>query len=136
MQKLHYPPGPYSPEIYFSPDERIFFMRGISSPEDVRGTYYPVIEWLRSYIDSLLEGNSNHYSITVPLKFQVDLEYFNSSSAKFLYDILLELKRLVSTRIPMIVEWLYDEEDTDMQEAGSDIAMLLEMEFTYVAKPR
>jgi len=111
-------------------------MRGISSPEDVRGTYYPVIEWLRTYIDSLLEGNSNHYSNSVPLKFKIDLEYFNSSSAKFLYDILLELKRLASSRIPMIVEWLYDEEDTDMQEAGSDIAMLLEMEFTYVPKPR
>jgi hypothetical protein len=136
MQKLYHPPGPYSPEIYFSHDERIFFIRGISSPADVRGTYYPVIEWLKSYIDSLLEGNSNHYSNTVPLKFQVDLEYFNSSSAKFLYDIFLELKRLVSSKIPMIVEWFYDEEDTDMQEAGSDIAMLLEMEFTYIAKSR
>jgi hypothetical protein len=136
MQKLYYPPGSYSPEICFSHDERIFFIRGISSPEDVRGTYYPVIDWLKNYIDSLLAGNSNHYSNTVPLKFQVDLEYFNSSSAKFLYDILLELKRLVSSRIPMIVEWLYDEEDTDMQEAGSDIATLLEMDFTYVPKPR
>jgi hypothetical protein len=136
MEKLYVPSGPYSPEICFSPDERIFFIRGISSPEDVRGTYYPVIDWLKNYIDSLLTGNSNHYSIRVPLKFQVDLEYFNSSSAKFLYDIFLELKRLVSSRIPMIVEWLYDAEDTDMQEAGSDIAMLLEMEFTYVSKPR
>ena len=111
-------------------------MRGISSPEDVRGTYYPVIEWLKSYIDILLEGNSNYYSNNSPLKFQVDLDYFNSSSAKFLYDIFLELKRLVSSRIPVIVEWLYDEEDTDMQETGSDIATLLEMEFTYIPKPR
>ena len=111
-------------------------MKGISNPEDVRGTYYPVIEWLRNYIDSLLEGNSNHYSNNAPLKFQVDLEYFNSSSAKFLYDIFFELKRLASSRIPIIVEWIYDEEDTDMQEAGSDIAMLLEMEFTYIPKPR
>ena len=49
---------------------------------------------------------------------------------------MLEMKRLVSSRIPIIIEWLYDEEDTDMQEAGSDIAMLLEMEFTHVPKPR
>ena len=136
MQKLHLPPTPTSPEICFSPEERIFFIRGISSPEDVRGTYYPVIEWFRNYIDSLLEGNSNHYSNNAPLKFQVDLEYFNSSSAKFLYDIFLELKRLISNRVPVIVEWIYDEEDTDMKEAGSDIAFLIEMEFTYIPKPR
>ena len=111
-------------------------MRGISSPEDVRAIYYPVIEWFRNYIDSLVEENSNHYSNDSPLKFQVDLEYFNSSSAKFLYDIFLELKRLSSSSIPVIVEWIYDEEDTGLQEAGSDIASLVDMEFTYVPKTR
>jgi hypothetical protein len=136
MQKLHLLPTPTSPEIYFSPEERIFFMRGISSPEDVRVIYYPVIEWFKNYIDSLVEGNSGNYSNNAPLRFQVDLEYFNSSSAKFLYDIFLELKRLISSRIPVIVEWIYDEEDTDLQEAGSDISALVEMEFTYVPKAR
>jgi len=136
MEKLYFPPTPTSPEINFSPEEKIFFMRGISSPEDVRRLYYPVIEWFREYIDTILEGNSNPYSPDSPLKFQVDLEYFNSSSAKFLYDIFLELKRLISSGIPVILEWLYDEEDTDLREAGSDIASLIEMEFTYVPKTR
>jgi hypothetical protein len=135
MQKLYFPPTPLSPEICFSPDERIFFMKGISNPEDVRAIYYPIIEWFRNYIDTLIKDNSNHYSEKSPLRFQVDLEYFNSSSAKFLYDIFLELKRLMATRIPVIIEWIYDEEDTDLKEAGSDIASLVEMEFTYVPKP-
>jgi SiaC family regulatory phosphoprotein len=136
MQKLYFPPTNNSPEIYFSPEEMIFFMRGISSPEDVRGMYYPVTEWIRNYIDSLLEGHSNNYSSNSPLKFQVDLEYFNSSSAKFLFDIFLELKRLVSSGIPVTVEWIYDEADSDLQEAGSDIASLIDMKFTYIPKTR
>jgi hypothetical protein len=41
----------------------------------------------------------------------------------------------MSVRIPVVVEWIYDEEDTDLKEAGSDIASLVEMEFTYVPKP-
>jgi hypothetical protein len=135
MQKLYFPPTPLSPEIYFSPEERIFFMRGISNPEDVRALYYPIIDWFRNYIDALIKENSNHYSANLPLRFQVDLEYFNSSSAKFLYDIFLELKRLMPARIPVVVEWMYEEEDTDLKEAGSDIASLVEMEFTYVPKP-
>ncbi|MBK7710740.1 MAG: DUF1987 domain-containing protein [Bacteroidales bacterium] len=136
MQKFYYPKTPTSPEICFSPDERIFFMRGISSPEDVRGIYYPVIEWFRTYIDSLLEGTSKHFSKIIPLKFQVNLIYFNSSSAKFLYELFLELKRLDSIKIPVVVEWIYDEEDPDLKEAGQDIASLVDMGFVYVPQKR
>jgi hypothetical protein len=136
MQKLYFPPTATSPEIYFSPEERIFYMRGISRPDDVRSIYYPVIEWFRKYIDALVAGNSGNYSYDSPLKFQVDLEYFNSSSAKFLYDIFLELKRLISSSIPVVIEWIYDEEDTGLQEAGSDMATLVDIEFTYIPKFR
>ncbi len=136
MQKLYYPSTPSSPEICFSPEEGIFFMKGISRPEDVRSIYFPIIEWFRQYTDSLLENNFSKYSIAEPLKFQVDLEYFNSSSGKFLYDIFLELKRLNSSGNQVIVEWLYDEEDTDLQEAGEDIASVVEMDFSYVPKSR
>jgi SiaC family regulatory phosphoprotein len=135
MQKLYFSPTSTTPEICFSPDERIFFMRGVSSPEDVREMYYPVIEWFHNYTELLIEEKSNHYSKNLPLKFQVDLEYFNSSSAKFLYDIFMQLKRLHSFRIPVVVEWIYDEEDSDLQEAGSDISSLVKMDFTYVSKP-
>jgi SiaC family regulatory phosphoprotein len=136
MQKLYFPQTPTSPEIIFSPEDRIFSLRGISIPEDVRELYYPVIEWFRQYIDTLIDGNSKYYSSVSPLKFQVDLEYFNSSSAKFLYDIFLELKRLMDARIPVVVEWYYNEEDVDLKEAGSEIALLAEMEFLYIAKTR
>lgn len=136
MQKLYFPPTNNSPEICFSPEEKLFFMRGISTPEDVREIYYPVIEWFRNYIDSLVRGKSNEYTIDSPLRFQVDLKYFNSSSAKFLFDIFLELKRLEVSGIPVTVEWIYDVEDPDLQEAGSDLASLVEMQFTYISKTR
>jgi hypothetical protein len=136
MQKLYYPKTNTSPEICFSPEERIFSLQGISSPEDVRGIYYPVIEWLIKYIDSLLTEKITPYSISHPLKLQVDLAYFNSSSAKFLYDIFLELKRLDAAKIPVLVEWIYDEKDPDLLEAGQDIASLVEMIFVFVPKSR
>ena len=51
MQKYYVSPKPTSPEIHFSPEENIFLLRGISSPEDVRATYYPVIEWINTFTD-------------------------------------------------------------------------------------
>lgn len=134
MQKLYISPTTNTPEINFSPEENIFLIRGTSSPEDVRAMYYPVIEWVKSFIDDLLKRGTNNYSSENPFKLQADLLYFNSSSAKFFYDIFFELKRLSPVGIPVTIEWFYDIEDIDLKEAGLDIALLAEMEFTYIAK--
>lgn len=124
-----------TPEIKFSPDENQFLISGTSSPEDVRALYYPVIEWMKVFADDALSGAYKIFNEENPVKFQIDLTYFNSSSAKFLFDILTELKRLPVAGIPIKVYWIYEEEDTDMKEAGSDIAFLVGMEFIYVEKP-
>jgi hypothetical protein len=136
MQRLFIKQTDTTPEINFSPDENIFILRGKSAPEDVRAMYYPVIKWIKIFVDDILEGEYKKYSPENPLKMQADLEYFNSSSAKFFYDIFSELKRLDTNNIPVIVEWFYDEEDIDQKEAGSDIALLVEMEFVFVPKKR
>lgn len=134
IEKLYIRPTNITPEVNLSPRENIFVIRGISSPEDVRSLYYPVIQWVKEYVTSLLEDRDASFTKDSPLRFKTDLMYFNSSSAKFLYDIFLEIKRLVPSGIPFIVEWYFDEEDIDLKEAGADIATLVGMEFTYIAK--
>jgi hypothetical protein len=125
-----------TPEINFSPDENIFLISGVSSPEDVRALYYPVIEWIKIFVDDVIEGVVKVFNKESPVKLRIDLSYFNSSSAKFIYDILSELKRLNLSKIPVVVEWLHDPEDSDMKDAGADIALLVGMEFTFIAKPK
>jgi hypothetical protein len=123
-----------SPEILLSPDENIFSIKGNSAPEDVRAIYYPVIDWIKIFVDAIIDGKIKKYSADNAFVIQTDLCYFNSSSAKFLFDIFNELKRLNTRNIPVIIEWLYDEDDLDQKEAGLDIASLLDMEFVYVQK--
>lgn len=134
MQRLYIEPTSISPEICFSTEDNTFFLKGTSSPEDVRALYYPVIEWIKIFIDDVIEGEYPQFSQSNPVKFQVDLEYFNSSSAKFLYDIFSELKRLVTAEKPVVIEWYFDEEDIDQKEAGYDIASLAGMDFIFVSK--
>ena len=136
MQKLFIEKTRTTPEIILSPDENIFSISGMSSPEDVRAMYYPVIEWIQIFVDDIIEGSVKVYGKEFPVKLNIDLQYFNSSSAKFLFDIITELKRLSAANVPLIVEWLHDEEDTDLKEAGADISLLVGMEFTFVAKPK
>lgn len=136
MQKLYISPTKNTPEIKFSPEEDIFLIKGNSSPEDVREMYYPVIEWIRIFVEDIINGESAVYTTEKPLKLQIDLDYFNSSSAKFLYDIFYDLKRLNTSQIPYIVEWYYEDQDIDMLDAGQDIALLVETEFTYILKSK
>ena len=134
MQKLFIHRTSTTPEVDFSPEDNIFLISGISSPEDVRAMYYPVIEWVVAFVNEIIEGKYKDYKPDYPLKFKADLVYFNSSSAKFLYDIFIELKRLIPLGIPVIVEWFYDEEDIDLKEGGMDIALLADMEFLFIPK--
>jgi hypothetical protein len=136
LQKLFIEATKTTPEIYFSPDENIFSIKGLSSPEDVRAMYYPVIEWIKIFIDDIIEGSINTFNKENPFILKIDLEYFNSSSAKFIFDILSELNRLNLNDLKFIVEWFHEEEDTDMMDAGADIAQLAGMEFTFVSKTK
>lgn len=136
MQKIHIKQTTNTPEIIFSPDENIFLIRGKSSPEDVRALYYPVIEWIKIFVDDLLDGEYKKFNADNPINLKIDLTYFNSSSAKFLFDILSELKRIPRDEYPLIVSWYHDPEDVDMKDAGNDIASLVEMDFLYISKPK
>src|SRR5664280_513733 len=102
MQKLYIKPTSTTPEVNFLPEQNIFLLRGVSSPEDVRAMYYPVIEWIVDFVNEILDGKVKSYTSDNPLKFKVDLIYLNSSSAKFLFDIFVELKRLIRHGIPAV----------------------------------
>lgn len=134
MQKLRIEPTKNTPEILFSPDEKIFHIKGSSSPEDVRAMYYPVIEWVKNFTAAIMDGAVKSFGKENPVILNIDLLYFNSSSAKFLFDILSEMKRLFEADVPLIVEWYYDGEDQDMKEAGADMAYMVEMDFKLVPK--
>lgn len=134
MEKLIIRPTSTTPEIYLSVEDNIYFIIGTSMPEDVRELYYPVIVWIQKLADNILDGTINKYSSENALIFKTDLIYFNSSSAKFFYDIFSEFKRIALSGIPVTIEWYYEKDDTDMLEAGMDIALLAEMEFSYILK--
>ena len=123
-----------TPEIILSPAENRFIIAGKSAPEDVSGLYYPVIEWLQEFVAEIKRGHN--YTDANPLRLKLALEYFNSSSAKFLFDIFGHLKEMSNEGIPVDIEWHYDEEDTDLREAGEDLALLAELQFRYCPKTR
>jgi len=123
-----------TPEIILAPAENRFIIAGKSAPEDVRGLYYSVIEWMEEFVAETKKGHN--YTDANPFRLKLDLEYFNSSSAKFLFDIFEQIKEMSNDGIPVEIEWYYDEEDEDLREAGEDLALLAELKFSYFPKTR
>jgi len=135
MKDLHIEASRNTPEIIFSTSDNRFSICGNSAPEDVRSLYYPVIEWIDAFATEI--SATNPFNTDSPFVFKIDLAYFNSSSAKFIYDMLLRLRDLKEkASLPVIIEWYYEEEDQDIYEAGSDMAELTGHKFVYITKPR
>jgi hypothetical protein len=56
----------------------------------------------------------------------IELYYFNSSSAKFLFDFFEYLEETAEAGRNIVVKWLYRAEDDTMLEAGEDFQEDLE----------
>lgn len=127
MEALKIEPTEISPKVYFIPENNVFEISGESRPENVRKFYEPIIAWLNDFGNSIISGE---YKIDPIFNFK--FEYFNSSSAKFIMDMLKKLEELFSKGIKLKIIWYYDEGDEDMQETGEEFSKIIEVPFEYV----
>jgi hypothetical protein len=85
----------------------------------IQGECYPenIAEWSSPVLESLRNAMEGALS-----KYEVDLElyYFNSSSAKFLFDFFEYLEDKASDGMSIFINWRYRKEDDTMLEAGED----------------
>ena len=85
----------------------------------IRGECYPenISEWSDPILKALEECLGNDESAYVV---DIELYYFNSSSAKFLFDFFEFLEESAEGGKSITVNWRYRAEDDTMQEAGED----------------
>ncbi|VAW26688.1 hypothetical protein MNBD_BACTEROID06-1657 [hydrothermal vent metagenome] len=106
-----------TPKVVLDPSNNDFEFSGKSLPEDVTTFYGPVMDWLDEYASS-----PNDKTV---VKF--NLVYFNTASSKLILDILFKLEEIFDEGNDISIEWHYQEEDEDMEEAGEEYGDLVEM---------
>jgi hypothetical protein len=110
MRKLVIEPTLSSPKVILDPDKNRFEISGESRPADVATFYEEIISWLDDY--------SHHLAISrelrEPITFNLDFEYFNSSSAKYILDFCKKIGDVRSMGRTIQVRWHYDDDDMDM----------------------
>jgi hypothetical protein len=116
-----------SPKVLFDTASNRFTISGESRHENSGKFYTPVINWIVKYEETL----APHKNDTV-LTFVFKLDYFNSTSAKYIMDILLVLKKFVDDGYAVKVEWHYDKRDDDMLDAGNEFSDTIDLKFDFI----
>ena len=100
----------FVPTVQFNAKTGDCLLEGESFLAETVKFYTPILEWLEEYTTNK-KG---------PINFTFKLTYFNTSSSKCILDILKILKKYENNGGEVLVNWHYDEDDTDMEEALED----------------
>ncbi len=109
MKDLQFISSEKTPEVFLSKESNRFSILGRSIPDNPVSIYGPITEWLAIYSDSPNEQ----------AELEVYLEYFNTSSHKFLLEIIVQFASINSNHS---ICWLHEEDDIDLIEIGEQIA--------------
>ena len=118
MEPLHIEGTDKTPLVRFDPTAGSLEISGCSIHENSDRFFTPVLDRVEAYAKAPARRTVVRIALT----------YFNSSSAKYLLDMLRLLDEAHASGLGSVsLEWLFDEGDLDMQEAGEDYKGLLEM---------
>lgn len=113
-----------TPSVSIDPASGSFRIAGCSIPENAERFYGPIQDYVERYVQEPAPRT----------RMQVELTYFNSSTSKYLLDLLKCLADLhASGRSSVVLEWYHHPDDLDMKEAGEDYRSLVDIPVTMKA---
>jgi len=130
MRKLIINQTANSPKVILDPDKKIFEISGESRPPDVPVFYDEILRWMDDYTQHITKTHDSRD----PVEFNLDFEYFNSSSAKYILDFCKQLAHVRSKGKEVTVRWHYEDDDMDMLEVGREMSRMAKVPFQYIRK--
>lgn len=122
MENLTLEGSAKTPTINFDATSGKLELRGRSIPENSVEFYKPLNEWIENY------GASPAGETSVDVK----LEYFNTSSSKCILDLFKKLEAIAGGSTNVTVNWFFEEDDEDMEEAGQDYKAIIGLPFNII----
>ncbi len=124
---FHREEGEDTPKVYFDPQQGYYEIQGASFPDDAGEFYIPILEW----VDNLV-ANYDFEHFPKELFVKMHFYYFNSGTAKYVYEIFQRLKKLVDQGAKLKVQWYYPKDDIDDYHAGKEYERLLGVPFEFI----
>jgi hypothetical protein len=97
----------------------------------VEGFYHNILDWFDDYSHSVLTKEGRD-----PVIVNLDFDYFNSSSAKYILDFCKKIAGVRSKGKDISVKWHYEDDDTDMLQTGKEMSKMARFPFEYVIREK
>jgi len=112
-----------TPYILIDEERSLIRFEGESYLEDITSFFNEINEWLEKYLASDFKT----------LTFDCALEYFNSSTAKLLFNMLRAMDESAASGKKLIVNWIIAKHDEMLIECGEDFKEEMEyLEFNLI----
>jgi hypothetical protein len=121
MKELKIASTKNSPEIILNPGGMIKIL-GRSIHENVAEFFEPVEAWVAEYIEAPADVTC----------VDMNLEYFNSASAKVFIHLLELIKHVTLKSKKFIFNWYYEDGDEDILERGEYFSSVLDVPFNFI----
>ena len=113
------------PDVNLDAEKGLIEISGRSLPEQTTAFYTPIIEWVDNYVQSPAKETTINYH----------LNYYNSSSKKYLLDILEKFTPLYKNGKKITFNWHYEEDDDEAEDAGILYGELAEFPVNLILVP-
>jgi len=110
------------PEIQLDGKTGQLTFSGNSLPEDAKGFFEPIIDWITNYIENPCEETTLTFRMI----------YYNTPSSKIIFQILKRFEVIHNKLSRVKVIWHYPDDDIDMKYAGSDFSENIKIPFEFV----
>jgi uncharacterized protein YxeA len=122
MKKLSIEAQDNTPSVVLDKENSLLEIRGYSFPDDAYAFYAQIIDWFKEYVK---DPNTNT---------KVDFKYVNSTSSKYINDILKKLDGINEAGKNTTVDWLFDTDDEDIQQLGITLKEFHKLPINVLAK--
>lgn len=125
MEKLEINGTTKTPTIVMDAATGELLLEGRSNPENAAELYEPVIRWLEQYVEQPAERT----------QLTLNLELFNTSSSKYILEVLKKIRYLADKNLPFNVTWMYEDDDLEMIDTAEAFEMMTGLRFEKVSYP-
>ena len=127
MNSLKIEATTFTPEINFDIDNNILSFLKVSKPANAIEFYKPVFKFIDHFEQSKVKSK-----VIKELIIDFKFDYFNTATAKIIYELLAKFKKIQEQGVGIIINWYYHPEDEDLLEEGEIMSEAVGISFIFI----
>jgi len=124
MQRIEIEAGELTPYVLLDREKGVFKFEGFSFPESSYLFYMEIVNWFNEYCKNPNEETNISFGFL----------YVNSTSVKFIHEIIKRLSGLIADGKKASVTWIVRAYDDDIEQLGMELKALNNVPFTFIIK--